>query len=169
MNVQENLALAIMTKYPSAILMEDFIVRNDGEGQYISEWNLPYPQPTIEELEATFIDFIKKNKLDKLNEACNEQILNGFTSASTGFVFEFETHDQSNFTQQAILLLNDPTINSIPWKTLNMGIQNLTRSQYFTILKESETHKRNAIGKFWTLKAQVMGATTVEEIDAINW
>ena len=33
----------------------DFILRDDGEGVYISEWNSESPQPTVEEIEAAEI------------------------------------------------------------------------------------------------------------------
>jgi hypothetical protein len=113
---------------------------------------------------------IKKNiKNIQLTDACNSEIVSGFLSASTGYTFEFEVHDQSNFTQQSVLLLNDPTIATVSWKTANNGIQTLTRDQFFTVVKESEQHKRANIGKLWQLKALVEQATTIEEVEGINW
>lgn len=42
---------AIMYKYPEAIPKKDFVLRNDGNGSYIEEWNLRAPIPTKEELQ----------------------------------------------------------------------------------------------------------------------
>lgn len=45
-----NIAQSILHKYPNADPLKDFRVQDDGEGQYIAEWNLPDPQPTVDEL-----------------------------------------------------------------------------------------------------------------------
>ncbi|WP_440645030.1 XkdW family protein [Bacillus subtilis] len=42
---------AIMYKYPKAVPKKDFVLRNDGSGSYIEEWNLRTPIPTEEELQ----------------------------------------------------------------------------------------------------------------------
>lgn len=47
-----NIALTLMYMYPGTDPLKDFIVQDDGAGQYIKEWNLPDPQPTQKELEA---------------------------------------------------------------------------------------------------------------------
>lgn len=49
-----NKAIAILYLYPDAISGIDFVVRDNGDGQYIHSWNLPYPQPTEEELLAAW-------------------------------------------------------------------------------------------------------------------
>jgi hypothetical protein len=166
----ENIPFAIMTLYPQAIQNVDFIVKQDSEGkQYISKWDYPSPMPTLNELEEAYYDFFKKSQIEVLNTRCNKEISNGFVSASTGFTFEFEAHDQDNLSQQAILLLGDSSIVSVDWKTKDAGIQTFTREQFFTIIKESEEHKKSNIGKYWTLKAQVESATTIEAIESVTW
>lgn len=166
-----NKALAIMTLFPYATPLEDFVVRDDydGRGQYIDQWNLQEPQPTDQELEEAYFQYMKKSQIEVVNQRCNEEITSGFFSFSTGFTFEFEAHDQDNFTQQAILLISDETTATLTWKTKDAGIQTFTREQFFIILKESETHKKNSIGKYWTLKTQIEQATTEEGITAIQW
>lgn len=42
---------AIMWAYPNAIPNKDFVLRNDGDGPYIEQWNLRAPIPTKEELQ----------------------------------------------------------------------------------------------------------------------
>lgn len=44
-----NKAIAIMQRYPTAVPMIDFVVRDDGEGQYIAAWNLLGVNPPSEE------------------------------------------------------------------------------------------------------------------------
>ena len=169
MSIRDNIPFAIMILYPQAIQNVDFSVARNDEGQFIAKWNLPSPMPTIKELEEAYYGYLKKSQIEVLNKQCNEEILKGFVSVSTGFTFEFEEHDQANFTQQAIMLLGDTTIESVTWKTFDAGVQTFTREQFFTIIKEGEEHKKTNIEKYWSLKAQVEQATSIEEIEKIKW
>lgn len=45
-----NLHLAIQTLFPGAVLDRDYTLQDDGEGPYISSWNLGAPQPTTAEM-----------------------------------------------------------------------------------------------------------------------
>jgi hypothetical protein len=166
-----NLTLAILEIYPNANPLQDFTIRYDYEiARYvINEWNMEEAEPTLEELDLAWLNYSKKEKINDLNIACDTTILNGFVSPSTQFEIEFESHDQNNLAQQAIILMNDITIFTVSWKTKNQGIQTLTREQFFGIIKESEAHKRYNIGKYWQLKAQVEASTTIEEIKEIVW
>ncbi|MEW4058072.1 XkdW family protein [Bacillus siamensis] len=42
----------ILYKYPDAVPLKDFVLRNDGNDSYIEKWNLNAPIPTKEQLEA---------------------------------------------------------------------------------------------------------------------
>lgn len=48
---------AVIHLFPGADPLADFEVRDDGEGPYIAVWNLPDPQPTLEQLEAAWADY----------------------------------------------------------------------------------------------------------------
>ncbi len=70
-----NLAIAIMQLFPTADFWTDIIIRDDGDGAYIAEWNLPEPQPIKAELMAAWqlyqdndLDRIKAAALNRLNE-----------------------------------------------------------------------------------------------------
>lgn len=164
-----NLETAIYLLFPEATPYIDFKLGFDGEKAIISEWNMENPQPTDEELNTAWLDYVKKNKLEELDSKCEEEILNGFVSASTGFTFGFDEHDQDNFNQQAVLLLMDTTTATVDWGTESHGIQTLTREQFFTLIKECEAHKRAIKGKYWTLKGQVDLAPNEEQVNAIIW
>jgi hypothetical protein len=166
-----NLSLAILEIYPHINLSEDFTIRYDYDNArfVINEWNIDEVEPTLEELDSAWLNYVRKEKISDLNNLCDEFIVSGFVSPSTQFEFEFAIHDQNNFAQQAIILMNDITVPNVAWKTKNQGIQSLTREQFFQILKESEAHKRYGIERYWTLKAQVELAITEEEIRNINW
>lgn len=45
-----NIAKIIKLKYPDANLQKDVIIQDDGQGQYIKEWNLDTPKPTEKDL-----------------------------------------------------------------------------------------------------------------------
>jgi XkdW protein len=49
-----NKAIAILHLFPNAVSGVDFVVRDDGGGQYIDSWHLAEPQPTEEELMAAW-------------------------------------------------------------------------------------------------------------------
>jgi hypothetical protein len=116
------------------------------------------------------LDELKVEKIAWLNNQCEAEILAGFTSATTGHVYSFNTYDQINFTQQYSLLIGDSSITSVDWKTEDAGVITHTRDQFISVASvEAVQHKRNLIGKYWTLKVQVEATTTKAEIDAIVW
>lgn len=168
-----NIAQAIMKMYPDANPLENFVVRDnsDGMGAYIdqNQWKLPYAIPSTEELQSYWIESLKDEKINEINANCENTILAGFTSSSTGYSYDFTNYDQMNITQQMLLLVSDPTIASIQWKTQDAGIVSLTRDQFLQIANEANDHKRVNIGKYWTLKSQVQSATMEDEINAIVW
>ena len=49
-----NIAQVLEYLFPDANPLLDYIVQDDGEGQFIAQWNLPDTQPTQAELEAAW-------------------------------------------------------------------------------------------------------------------
>lgn len=115
------------------------------------------------------LDVIKEQKIAELNELCEQTILAGFTSQTTGHFYRFNEYDQMNFTQQMLLLLADPGITEVAWKTEDAGVITHTRENFLAVTREAEVHKRGLMERYWALKAQVLAATTKEEVDAVNW
>jgi len=124
------------------------------------EWKEGKPLEEILEVQ-------KVSKIEELNLICRNEIEKGFEY--NGYFFEFESHDQDNFTQTLALLSVDPTTTNVTWKTKNQGIVNLTREEFLQVCKKAETTKRNNIGKCWILKSEVEQATTIEEVNNITW
>ncbi|MCY7780093.1 XkdW family protein [Bacillus haynesii] len=56
-----NLALAVKYLFPNAVIGEDFVIRDDGDGrgQYIETWNLSDPQPSDKELQVAWENYLK--------------------------------------------------------------------------------------------------------------
>jgi hypothetical protein len=164
-----NIALAIRHMYPDVDSLRDFKVQDDGKGQYIAEWGIEGAnQPTQEELQIAWIDFLKSEKLNELNIACQSTILSGFVG-SNGHTYQFDFKDQDNITQQMLFLVNDPTIATIDWKTIDAGIITHTRDEFLQMCKDADAHKRSNFAKYWTLEGQLDILTTEEEIKNINW
>lgn len=115
------------------------------------------------------LDRVKAAKITELDTLCENEILAGFQSAATGHFFRFNAYDQMNFTQQMLVLISDSTIAEVTWKTEDAGVVTLTRDEFLAVIREAEAHKRGLMERYWTLKAQVLAAETVDEVNAIQW
>lgn len=164
-----NLVFAIQYKYPTANSQRDFRVEDDGEGPYISLWNLSESPPTDEELATWWLEYKREEKRQEMSMKCNLAILGNFTSATTGHTYEFAEYDQANFTQQMLLLVSNPALIDVSWKTVDAGIVSHTREQFFGVIEDANIHKRNNLNKFWTKEAQLKTFTTLQEIENLMW
>ncbi|AAU23109.1 MULTISPECIES: XkdW family protein [Bacillus] len=61
-----NLALAVKYLFPDAIIGEDFIIRDDGDGrgQYIETWRISAPQPSEKELQEAWENYLENPVTD---------------------------------------------------------------------------------------------------------
>lgn len=112
-------------------------------------------------------------KINELKAACTKAIFDGFKSEATGYSFGFNELDQTNFTQQTLLIVSKggPAnyTEPIKWKTKSDSVVELTPEQFIAITEEAKAHKIAEQEKFWTLEVQVLSCSTVEEINAISW
>ncbi|QGG47659.1 XkdW family protein [Heliorestis convoluta] len=56
--MRKNIALAILIRYPDLNPLEDFTVRDDGEGQYLDHWNNSYSKPSEAELDEWWSHYL---------------------------------------------------------------------------------------------------------------
>jgi hypothetical protein len=174
-----NIEKVILSKYPNAIPNVDFFVvdRLDGNGAQIMDWSLQVesgedvPQPTQNDLASWWIPIYQQEKMNELNQACNGAILAGFSSAclGTSHTYQFSYDDQLNLNGQLTLINADPTITTLQWKTMDAGVLEHSRDQFIALCKDAIAFKQSQIQKYWSLKAQVLAATTEDQIDAITW
>lgn len=117
------------------------------------------------------LDDYKQNKIYELNTACNQDILNGFTSSCTGVEhqYKFDMEYQGNFAQQGVMLSLDPTIETVPWPTNDEGVVDHTRESFIQLCKEAQDWKSTNIYRYFGMKAQVMNCTLVDELNVIVW
>ncbi|MGQ5176911.1 XkdW family protein [Bacillus halotolerans] len=61
-----NLALAVKYLFPNAVIGEDFVIRDDGDGrgQYIEIWNISDPQPSDQELQEAWEKYLANPIID---------------------------------------------------------------------------------------------------------
>jgi hypothetical protein len=135
------------------------------------------------DLNTATLEEVRTAKINQLKYLCSQAIYAGFTSSVNGYVFGYNEHDQSNFEKQTALLnlwynqLNAGKITQeqfnanfpIKWKTKNHGIVDLTEEEYLQVIEDAKAHQLSKQIKYWQLEAQVLAATTKEEIDAIVW
>jgi len=62
-----NIASCIEFLFPEA-LDQDYLVQDDGEGQYIKEWNINAPIPTEQEFKKAWKDLTKFKKDNEYKE-----------------------------------------------------------------------------------------------------
>jgi len=110
---------------------------------------------------------LKQLRISKLKEECTIAIEEGFEVDGAFFGFN-TTHDQSNFTQQLLLIVAGHT-EPIQWKTKNKGVIVLSVEEFGSVIKEAEQHKRREQAKYWELEQAIIVATTKEEVDSITW
>lgn len=168
-----NIGQIIAWKWPNAAPTKDYSVVADpltGE-QHIEFWNLPDPQPTDQDFQSWWVPCLKDSKIAQLKQKCYETIIAGFTSTASGtqHTYGLDEKDQRNLNGQLSILMLDNTITSVTWKTLDAGVITLTRDQFMQLCKDAEAFKRSNIEKYWNLVSQVQAATTVDQINAINW
>lgn len=133
------------------------------QGRYVEiALGEPYPDPNAPDPKAV--------KLGELNTACNTDILSGFTSNALGAdnVYDFDTDDQINLGGMLNAITAGFVTDSVMWKASGYP-QAHTIDQFKLVFVHGMQHKNSKIGKYWTLKGQVLAATTQEEINAINW
>jgi hypothetical protein len=112
------------------------------------------------------LEDIKQLRINKLKEECSNAIYDGFDF--NGAHFGFNVHDQSNFTQQLLLIVAGNT-TPIQWKTKNVGVINLTVQEFQAVIGEATNHKMTEQAKYWTIEQLVVASQTKEEVTAIEW
>jgi hypothetical protein len=177
---------ALLYLYPNANPLADFIVKDDsdGKGAYIAQWNLIAPKPTsiqlqtawdsIQSTENQLFEKYKQDKINLLNEQCNQAVLGTFTSTTLGseHIYVFDMEAQMNFAG-AKQAFQEKLITNIDWNTRNAGVLNHTQAQFSQLWLDGFVHKVSTIGRYRYLKglieAIIDSPTAKAEVDAIVW
>jgi len=116
------------------------------------------------------LEEVKQLKIDQLNDMCNQTISAGFTSDALGSAntYDFKNDDQINLGGMLNAITAGLVTGSIVWKASGVP-QSHTVDQFKQVFADGLQHKNNNIGKYWTLKAQLLAVTNVEDVKAIVW
>lgn len=131
------------------------------------------PQERYEQLlsnSETTVEELRFAKKEVLKNECTQAIYDGFI-ATNGNSYGFNEHDQANYTQQMILLMQDTDnlITSIPWKTKNNGVVEHSKSDFNQIIQDAKNHKLAMQQKYWNLEESLLATETIDGINTINW
>lgn len=167
-----NIGQAIAYQYPHADPINDYMVTWDGTQFNLVSWNLPDPQPTIDDLEQWYLAAVKQQAIAALRNGYNQTLLSGFQCVigNNQYTFGWQTDDKTNMeiTQTAI----DKGFLTFPilYADINGNPVTLSSQSDLTAIEQAAT-------KFFTaqhqqmlnLVAQVNSATTISAVEAITW
>lgn len=112
------------------------------------------------------LEELKQLRINKLKDECSQAIYDGFISKE--YEFGFNVNDQTNFTQQLLLVVSGKEGN-IQWKTKSDGVIELTVDEFKEVALDAETHKRDQQNIYWLKEQEVIDATSSEEVKLISW
>ena len=118
------------------------------------------------------LEELKNYKIAQIGYLTTKAISDGFFSETVGKTFGFNLeHDQSNFTQQLLLIVVADGNYTAPihWKTIEGDLITMTVEEFMSVVNEATQHKISNQNRYWQLEAQVLACETNEEIDQINW
>lgn len=118
----------------------------------------------------------KDNKIDELNNACNQSILGRFTSTVNGvqYQFSYDAEAQSNFSK-AGRAFDKNLVTSVSWTAYEIETGNMIRltldvNAFDAVFADSLNHVNSNVSNFRdVLQPQVNAATSKDEVDAIVW
>ena len=149
------------------IITKDGIIEVDFTPEEIAqrEAELLASRPTLSE--------IQQQKIIELNTACNQDILNGFSSFCTDVEhqYKFDIEYQGNFGKKMALLALVPTIQTIDWPTSDAGVVPHAREQFIQLAIDGQTHMESKLFRYFEMKAQILAPTitTVEQVEVFVW
>lgn len=114
------------------------------------------------------LNYCKEIKSIHFKRTCESEILKGFV-ASNGHFYRTNRDDQTNLMGQKDLLSENPSIETVMWKTEDVGYIEHTKEEWIKIYNEAFLHKQTQLFKYDNLKKQVLLCATHEELDIINW
>lgn len=124
----------------------------------------------ISEADEYFISLARTSKYIELTKKCNESILSGFETIEGKF-YQFAEKDQTNFTQQTMVLILDSSITTVKWESGDQDgkFVEYTKEEFLQLIGLAQLHKNTNISKLTTLRNKLDSASTVEEIKLIEW
>ena len=112
---------------------------------------------------------IKEIYKSRVNNNVNNACFKGFVSGITGWGYETEYHDQTNFSRRMLTLLNDQDKTTVKWKTADGVVREHTREQFLGVCNELDEFITSKVNAGWIIKnIDIENASTLEELKSIN-
>lgn len=165
----DNIFLTVVRIYPERVfnLSKDLITFLD-DNSTLSTSDADF----VKEIKITEFLQLKSAKTAEINSKCEKEITSGFKSDALGteHIYQSTETDQTNL--MAMIIANEDDYfkcgteqNDIITWTYELH----TVLQFKTVHKEGKDIIRTLLQKCNTLKQQVIDATTVEEVNEIQW
>ena len=111
------------------------------------------------------INFLKQGKLQELANNRWQEETAGYTY--NGHEFHSDRESQNRVFQAYMASLSDPNF-TVTWKT-KTGWLEMTASDFIALYNEFQTFLQGLYQKEKNLQEQIEAATTIEELEAIQW
>ncbi|MED1863209.1 hypothetical protein P4V41_07055 [Fictibacillus nanhaiensis] len=118
--------------------------------------------------EQVLLDYHKDIKIKQLSDMCEQTILEGFL-ATNGHTYRTNRDDQTNMIGQKDYLIDNPSVETVKWKTEDVGYIDHLRDEWLLVYLEGFSHKQTQLFKYDGLKKSVATAETHEEIVNVVW
>lgn len=167
----KSIASAVLYIYPNLTPTVDFRVIDDGNGQEIVDWKSSEPIPTSAQLDAAWLEVLKKAKKADINVACNNAILAGFPSYVLGTIHSYPADEeaQRNWNTSMNRFLSDSTRTSDTFKTFDAGYLSHTKAQFFEVFANGHDFGRAMISRYYNILSTITNAQNEADLDPIVW
>jgi hypothetical protein len=138
------------------------------------KWNFHNKQWEEGRAKEEILESVRESHFQTLSHECQKAILGYFEAEVRGetYLFSFDAEAQLNFTG-TLVLFNDGILSEIEWTAHKDGEALrlvLTRSEFMRVVAAGFAHKNDKISRLrGEIQEAIEQATTVEEIEAIEW
>lgn len=121
------------------------------------------PGPSLEDT--------KTAKITEINNAYQDALSAGFVSSATGKPLEYDytPDDRQDFQKLTLAMALGIAQFPVPIGLKDNSVVNHTQEQYIQLLRDIQAFEWGLKEKKRILVAEVMAATTVEQVNAIKW
>lgn len=116
-----------------------------------------------------YLEEFKSQYKNEVNMNVGIACLKGFTSATTGWSYETESHDQKNFDRRLAMVRAFPNkYPTVGWKCADGVVRDHTPEEFESVVSELDDFITSKVNKGWEIKNQIKNAQTVNDLETIN-
>jgi hypothetical protein len=167
-----NIGMAIAYQYPTASPVTDYTVTWDGTQFALTSWNLPDPQPTVDDINQWYLAALKKQAFAQLKSGFEQTIAQGFQCAISGttYTFGWQLTDQMHLQQVQYAIDKGLDTFPIDYADIDGNIVSIPDQATLTALEQKANDFAWAqVKQLRQLNSQVQSATTPSQVEGITW